>query len=37
MCQLPFFFSVTDLLPGISFLITLFAQDFVLSGLEKLT
>lgn len=37
ICQLPFFFSVANLLPGISFLINLVAQDFVQSSLEKLT
>lgn len=37
ICQLPFFFSVAKLLPGISFLINLVAQGFVQSDLEKLT
>lgn len=36
MCQLPFF-GVTNLLPGISSLISLGVQGFIQSGLEKLT
>lgn len=36
MCQLPFF-GVTNLIPEISSLISLGAQGFIQSGLEKLT